>query len=364
MRTFKKLFVAAATLFAATVTMAQNGFNYQAVIRDAQGNLVANQSISLRITLLSGNTVLYVEEKTAATNAYGVVSVVVGEGGAKQGSFNEIDWSAGNISMKTEFDPEGGEAFEVIGTTQLHSVPTAEYAKTTSAVENPKNIKIQATNETGEEEALFEVKDKDGNVVFAVYNDGVRVYVDDTNDGSKAAKSGFAVAGRSGKTGEGNTYFSVNDQGTQVFVDDESDGKAAKAKFAVASVGKSKTGESSVDNYLVVNKQGTKVYVDGDEVTGDKAAKATFAVASVKKGKTDIDNVLVINEEGTKVFVDEADGKAAKAKFAVAGKSGKADGSIGDNYLVINDEGTKVFVDGESADKAAKAKFAVASVRN
>ena len=159
MRTFKKLFVAAATLFAATVTMAQNGFNYQAVIRDAQGNLVANQSISLRITLLSGNTVLYVEEKTAATNAYGVVSVVVGEGSAKQGSFNEIDWSAGNISMKTEFDPEGGEAFEVIGTTQLHSVPTAEYAKTTSAVKNPKEIEIQATNETGDDEALFSVID-------------------------------------------------------------------------------------------------------------------------------------------------------------------------------------------------------------
>ncbi|MBO7432615.1 MAG: tail fiber domain-containing protein, partial [Salinivirgaceae bacterium] len=285
-----------------------------------------------------------------------------------------------------------------IGTTQLRSVPMAEYAKTTSAVENPKNIKIQATNETGEEDALFEVKDKDGNVVFAVYNDGVRVYVDDTdpNGGGKAAKSGFAVAGRSGKAGEGNTYFAVNDQGTQVYVDDDptDPGKAAKAKFAVA--GKSGKGDDNYlvinkagtqifvddedskaakakfavagksgktdDNLLVVNQSGTKVYVDDDPTDPGKAAKAKFAVAG-KSGKDD-DNYLVVNKAGTQVFVDEADGKAAKAKFAVAGKSGKSDGSIGDNYLVINDEGTKVFVDGVNGQKAAKAKFAVASVRN
>ncbi|MBO7432756.1 MAG: hypothetical protein J6U13_03275, partial [Salinivirgaceae bacterium] len=355
------LLVAVASFLATTALMAQSGFNYQAVIRDANGNLVANQNISLRITLLNGNDVLYVEQKNVSTNAYGVVSVVVGEGGAKQGSFNDIDWSNGNISMKTEFDPDGGEAYTEIGTTRLHSVPTAEYAKTTSAVENPKNIKIQATNETGEEEALFEVKDKDGNVVFAVYNDGVRVYVDDSepNGGSKAAKSGFAVAGRSGKAGEGNTYFAVNDQGTQVYVDDDptEPGKAAKAKFAVAG----KSGKAD-DNYLVINKAGTQIYVDDEDT---KAAKAKFAVAG-KSGKAD-DNLLVVNQSGTKVYVDDDPtdpGKAAKAKFAVAGKSGKADGSIGDNYLVINDEGTKVFVDGESADKAAKAKFAVASVRN
>ncbi|MBR5168546.1 MAG: tail fiber domain-containing protein, partial [Salinivirgaceae bacterium] len=287
------------------------------------------------------------------SNAYGVVSIVVGKGQVLSGSsFDKIDWSKGGISMKTEFDPDGGETYTEIGTTQLQSVPMAEYAKTTSAVENPKNIKIQATNETGEEDALFEVKDKDGNVVFAVYNDGVRVYVDDTdpNGGGKAAKSGFAVAGRSGKAGEGNTYFAVNDQGTQVYVDDDptDPGKAAKAKFAVA--GKSGKGD---DNYLVINKAGTQIYVDDED---SKAAKAKFAVAG-KSGKAD-DNLLVVNQSGTKVYVDDDPtdpGKAAKAKFAVAGKSGKTD----DNYLIINKAGTQIFVDDEDS-KAAKAKFAVA----
>ncbi|MBR5166882.1 MAG: hypothetical protein IKW86_02295 [Salinivirgaceae bacterium] len=181
MRRVKCFLIAVASVLATTMTMAQSGFNYQAVIRDANGNLLAGQEIALRITLLSGNNVLYIEQKNVTTNAYGVVSVVVGEGNAKQGSFNDIDWSAGNISMKTEFDPDGGEDFAVIGTTRLQSVPTAEYAKTTSAVKNPTDIQIQAKESAADDEVLFSVKDKDGNVVFAVYNNGVRVYVDDTD---------------------------------------------------------------------------------------------------------------------------------------------------------------------------------------
>jgi hypothetical protein len=42
--------------------------------------------------------------------------------------------------------------------------------------------------------ALFSVKNKSGNVVFAVYEEGVRVYVPDAP--GKGGKSGFAVGGR------------------------------------------------------------------------------------------------------------------------------------------------------------------------
>ena len=413
MRKTHRFILTFAMALCSMAVLAQNGFNYQAVIRDGDGNLLVNQKIALRITLLNGDNSLYQERHTLTTNAYGAVSVVVGTGTILSGtSFANVPWSNGNISMRTEFnpDPDHSSTFDMIGTTLLQSVPFAEYAKTTGEVENPTNIKIQATATTGDEEALFEVKDNDGNVVFAVYKSGVRVYVDDTGTGNKAAKSGFAVTGRKAKDGEASTYFAVdnygtqvyvddegsdkaakakfavtsvkkgkdgdkaelenylvvNKQGTQVYVDDEGSDKAAKAKFAVTSVKKGKDGETAeLENYLVVNKQGTQVYVDGDEDTG-KAAKAKFAVTSVKKGKaTTEDNVFVINEEGTNVFVDDqSDGKAAKAKFAVTSvKKGKDGGSLSDNYLVVNDEGTKVYVDGDD-NKAAKAKFAVTSVRS
>ena len=128
MRRIKNFILAVAAVLATTVTMAQSGFNYQAVIRNSQGDLVANQNISLRISLMNGDNTLYQEQQAATTNAFGVVSVVVGSGSPLTGSFSNIDWSKGNISMKTEFDPNGNDNFAVIGTTQLQAVPFAEHA--------------------------------------------------------------------------------------------------------------------------------------------------------------------------------------------------------------------------------------------
>jgi uncharacterized protein (TIGR02145 family) len=47
------------------------------------------------------------------------------------------------------------------------------------------------------EQALFEVKNKDGQTIFAVYNEGVRIWV---ADGAKGTKGGFAVQGFDMKT--------------------------------------------------------------------------------------------------------------------------------------------------------------------
>ncbi|MBR5957028.1 MAG: hypothetical protein IKZ99_01550, partial [Salinivirgaceae bacterium] len=296
MRKIHRFILTFAMALCSMAVLAQNGFNYQAVIRDENGNLLVNHKIALRITLLNGENPLYQEQQTLTTNAYGAISVVVGTGTILSGtSFANVPWSNGNISMRTEFnpDPDNSSTFDVIGTTLLQSVPFAEYAKTTGEVENPTNIKIQASATTGDEEALFEVKDNDGKVVFAVYKNGVRVYVDE-ND-SKAAKSGFAVAGKSGKDGTESQYFSVNASGTKVYVDDDTvttNGKAAKAKFAVA--GKSGKANANTD-YFAVNGYGTQVYVDDEN---SKAAKAKFAVAG-KSGKADGNgNLLVVNQSG------------------------------------------------------------------
>jgi len=54
--------------------------------------------------------------------------------------------------------------------------------------------RLQVMGETeGDEEPVFEVKNKDGQTVFAVYNNGVRVYVDTSE--TKGLKGGFAVGG-------------------------------------------------------------------------------------------------------------------------------------------------------------------------
>ena len=116
---------------AATIAQVPQGINYQAVVRDASGNQLSGQAVSLRITILENNTAtVYQETHSATTNGFGLVNLVIGEGTATQGAFNSIDWVTGNYFTQTEVDVTGGTNYVVMGSQQLMSVPYALYAET------------------------------------------------------------------------------------------------------------------------------------------------------------------------------------------------------------------------------------------
>jgi hypothetical protein len=105
--------------------------SYQAVIRDANGNLLANSNVGIKVSILTGSetgAVVYSETHTKTTNANGLVNLVIGEGTYLSGSFSGIDWSTLSYFIKTETDPDGGTNYTISGTSQLMSVPYAFYA--------------------------------------------------------------------------------------------------------------------------------------------------------------------------------------------------------------------------------------------
>ncbi|MFN5208754.1 MAG: hypothetical protein ACK5D8_04615, partial [Bacteroidota bacterium] len=64
--------------------------SYQAVIRDAGGALLINQTIGMRISILQGSATgaaVYVETHTPLTNANGLVSIEMGNGTVVSGTF-------------------------------------------------------------------------------------------------------------------------------------------------------------------------------------------------------------------------------------------------------------------------------------
>jgi hypothetical protein len=63
------------------------------------------------------------------------------------------------------------------------------------------------------EESLFDVKNKDGQTIFAVYNEGVRIWV---ADGAKGTKGGFAVGGFDMTKGTNTNYFNVNTDASDI----------------------------------------------------------------------------------------------------------------------------------------------------
>ena len=118
--------VAAVLLSVATFAQAPQGFSYQAVVRDAQNAIVANKSLTVKITILQGAdlesaTEVYNEQHNVKTNQNGLFTLVVGKGDSA-GSIRTVNWSKGNCYIRTKTDY--GES-----TSQLMSVPYALFAE-------------------------------------------------------------------------------------------------------------------------------------------------------------------------------------------------------------------------------------------
>jgi len=125
------LFLFAFVLTLSGFAQAPQKFNYQAVVRNNTGVIVTNQNIAVKAEILDSNstTILYSETHSVSTNAQGLFALQVGGGSVKSGVFANIDWSAGNRYIRTSVDLAGGTNFQLIGTSQLLSVPYALQAK-------------------------------------------------------------------------------------------------------------------------------------------------------------------------------------------------------------------------------------------
>jgi len=126
-------FIIALFLGVTVSAQAPQSFRYQAVVRDNSGNVLANQTVSFRIRILSGSvsgTAVYSETHTGlSTNAFGLVEMEIGKGTPVSGTFSAINWGSNIYYVKIEMDPAGGSVYQVLSTSQLLSVPYALYAK-------------------------------------------------------------------------------------------------------------------------------------------------------------------------------------------------------------------------------------------
>lgn len=107
--------------------------SYQAVIRNSSNQLITNSSVGMKISILQGSisgTVVYTETQMPSTNANGLVTIDIGSGAG----FSAINWANGPYFIKTETDPSGGNNYNIIGTSQLLSVPYALHSRTSESL--------------------------------------------------------------------------------------------------------------------------------------------------------------------------------------------------------------------------------------
>lgn len=102
--------------------------SYQASVRDGAGALLNSASIGVRISIrengLTGS-VLYRENHTVNTNAFGVFELMIGSGTVESGDFSLIGSGLGTRFLEVEVDITGGTNYTSLGATQLISVPFA-----------------------------------------------------------------------------------------------------------------------------------------------------------------------------------------------------------------------------------------------
>jgi hypothetical protein len=231
-----------------TYSQVPEKLNYQAALRNASGEVIANQSVDIRISVIDSimaGDVLYRETQTKTTNSYGVVNIAIGDGVSDMGDFSLIEWGMNSKYLKIEVNI--GAGLVDMGTVQLLSVPYALYA---SSAANLGDEKVYSTFT----DTLFVVKDNTGNVVFAVFPDGAQVYV---NELAKGKVGGFAVSGRNPNKAEEVDIFKVTPDSTRVFFNETVKGKVGG--FAVSGRNPNKAVSS---DYFNVSGENTPIIIN------------------------------------------------------------------------------------------------------
>lgn len=113
--------------------------NYQGVARYATGEVIPNQTIGIRLSVLDGTPggpVEYAEWHSVSTNILGLFTLGIGGGTPLDGNFTDIVWSSGNKFLMIEIDPAGGNNFTLSGIFQLVSVPYALQSRNTERIQD------------------------------------------------------------------------------------------------------------------------------------------------------------------------------------------------------------------------------------
>jgi len=307
-------------IFAITGQVPQ-GFNYMAIARDGAGDILPNTDLKVRIAILSSTDpllVIWEEEHAVKTNETGLFQLIIGdplaqivEGGSAP-SFADIDWTVQPVFVRTSIYLS--EEWVVMGDARLFSVPYAMVSGSAyNGVSNPfitsgdsilisKSVGIGTDNlhkaklavmgdDALTEDPLFEVKRKDGQTMFAVYNQGVRINVP-LIDNVKGPKGGFAIGGFSASKAGVQDLFSLNKDSVRFYIDKTPDLiKGAKGGFAIG--GFELAGKADIQNYLSVTPDSTRIYIK----EGTKGAKGGFAIGGFSGTKASTGNFLDITKE-------------------------------------------------------------------
>jgi hypothetical protein len=287
------------------------GFNYQAIARDGSGNPIVNGTIKVKLSIMSGDTTgfystgiipgTYIWEEVQTnvkTNGFGLFTVVFGNPSASKAqgtssSFSAIDWAKGPLYIGTKI--ANPDDYKILGAAQLWSVPYSMVTDSTKALLKGSRLSV-VEPDAGTADALFEVKRKDGQTVFAVYPTAVNIYVPRT---AKGTKGGFAIGGfETAKDGlPPQDYFRVTPDSVRIYIDKSPvvpPGKGAtKGGFAIGGFDQAKN--KTLQDLFTVSNDSIRMYLDLNPTPGKGATKGGFAIGGFDQVKGGVPEINFLN---------------------------------------------------------------------
>jgi hypothetical protein len=123
------IFLLIELILSAGTLIAQPGFSYQAVLRNADGSLRANESVVLNVELIQDSEAVYSENHSVTTNDFGVFSIVVGEGAGEETYSSAIFLSSDSSYVPETYLRVSESGGNMLSETKILGVPVAEVAK-------------------------------------------------------------------------------------------------------------------------------------------------------------------------------------------------------------------------------------------
>ena len=262
----KKLFYSVfVTLLFSLSAFAQNeGISFQGLARNAAGEVLVSQKISLRLSILldtESGAVAYAETRQVTTNPQGIFSLVIGDDKAltKSTNFSSINWTPAPKFIKVEMDPNAGTSYVAMGTSRLQAVPFAFHAYGVDAT-NVKGVLPLGSGGTG---------------VASISDLKTSLAVDQINNTSDASKP-ISTATQAALNTKANASDVTTSLATKVDkVTDKglsTNDYTTAEKTKLAAITGTNTGDQDLSSYVTITQLATKA--NASDVTTSLTAKA------------------------------------------------------------------------------------------
>ncbi len=123
----KRILTALVVLFTFVSSFAaSNTLNYQAIVREANGNLAVDSKVGVRFRILDSNSqALYTEEATVTTDGNGLFGYAIGT----KGDLSVVGWEQTGLRLEVSIDTAGGQNYTSTYVSDINSVATSLYSE-------------------------------------------------------------------------------------------------------------------------------------------------------------------------------------------------------------------------------------------